>query len=73
MSPIVPEITEREERLLLLLGDGHGIREIASQLGVSELRAVKIRKSACQRLGAATTTAAVAHVVRARALAEASS
>lgn len=66
MSPIVPEITEREERLLLLLADGHGLREIAVLMQITELRARKVRDEARRRLGLATTTAAVAHVVRAR-------
>lgn len=72
MSPIVPEITEREERLLLMLGDGHGLREIAAALGITELRARKIRDQARRRLDLPTTTAAVVYVVRARDRAAAS-
>lgn len=65
LSPLVPELTRREERLLLLRGQGHGLREIAAILGISELRARKIRDEAVEKVGLGSEHAAVALVARA--------
>ena len=54
--------------MLLLLGDGLGLGEIATRLGVSEWTVRTHRDEARRRLRARTTTQAVAIIVRQRAL-----
>jgi DNA-binding CsgD family transcriptional regulator len=52
--------------VLLLLGDGLGLGEIAARLGISEWTARTYRDEARRRLDARTTAQAVAIVVRER-------
>ena len=66
MTPLSPALTHREEQVLLLIGDGRGLREIATSLGVSWRVARRDRDRARVKLEAATTTHAVAIVVRLR-------
>lgn len=66
MAPLVHVITDREEEVLLLLGDGHGEREIAVRLGISRWTVRAHRSNARRKLSARTTTHAVAIVVRAQ-------
>jgi DNA-binding CsgD family transcriptional regulator len=66
VTPLLPSLSAREESVLLLLGDGAGLREIAAILGATERATRRIRDRARVRLGAITTTHAVAIVVRAR-------
>jgi DNA-binding CsgD family transcriptional regulator len=66
VTPLSPALTCREERVLLMLADGHGLREIATCLGVSWRIARRDRDRARVKLEAVTTTHAVAIVVRLR-------
>ena len=54
----------RQEQVLLLLGDGLGLGEIAARLGISEWTVRTYRDEARRRLDARTTAQAVAIVVR---------
>jgi DNA-binding CsgD family transcriptional regulator len=67
VTPLVDALTDREETVLLLLGDGYGLGEIAARLGISWWTARDHRDNARTKLQAATQTQAVAIVVRARA------
>lgn len=67
MTPLVPELTTREEQVLLAIGDGMGLREIADRMGLSWRMVRRDRDRARDKLGAPTTTAAVVIVVRLRA------
>lgn len=60
------DLTDRQERVLLLLAEGHGLREIARILGVSPHTVRVHRDDARRRLDARTTTHAVAIVLRRR-------
>lgn len=66
MTPLVAALSAREEAVLLALGDGAGLREIAAMLGTTERATRRIRDRARARLGAVTTTHAVALVIAAR-------
>lgn len=55
------------EEVLLLIGDGLGLGEIATQLGVSEWTVRTHRDEGRRRLQARTTTQAVAIIVRLQA------
>ena len=63
----LPDLSARQEQVLLLLGDGLGLGEIATRLGVSEWTVRTHRDEARRRLHARTTTQAVAIIVRRRA------
>ena len=69
MTPIHPRLTDRQERVLVLLGDGFGLGEIAGQLGTTTRAVRRLRDRARCELDAATTTQAVAIVVRLRSAA----
>ena len=64
-----PALSPRQEQVLLLLGDGLGLGEIAARLGISEWTVRTYREEARRRLDARTTAQAVAIVVRRRAAA----
>jgi DNA-binding CsgD family transcriptional regulator len=66
MTPLLPELTAREEQVLLLLGEGFGLREIARSLGLSVWTVRDHRDNGKRKLCATTTTHAVAIVVRTR-------
>lgn len=66
-SPTLDVLTEREEQVLLMLARGHGIREIAAELGVSQWTARHHRANARMKLEAANQTHAVAIFVASRA------
>jgi len=66
VTPLHPCLTHREEQVLLLIGDGHGLREIACQLGLSVWTIRDHRDNGKRKLRATTTTHAVAIVVRLR-------
>ena len=66
MTPLLDEITTQEERVLLLIGDGCGLGEIAAILSMTERQVRRRRDRARSRLNAPTTTAAVVRVVLAR-------
>jgi DNA-binding CsgD family transcriptional regulator len=59
-----PTLSPRQEQVLLLLGDGLGLGEIATKLGISEWTVRTYRDEARCRLEARTTAQAVAIVVR---------
>jgi DNA-binding CsgD family transcriptional regulator len=59
-----PVLSPRQEQVLLLLGEGLGLGEIAGQLGISEWTVRTYRDEARRRLDARTTAQAVAIVVR---------
>lgn len=67
MTPLVAELTDREERVLLLIGDGLGLREIACRLSISERQARRCRDRGREKLDRPTTTSAVAFLVTLRA------
>ena len=66
MTPIHPKLSDRQERVLLLLGDGFGLGEIAAQMDTTTRAVRRLRDRARCELDAATTTQAVAIVVRLR-------
>jgi DNA-binding CsgD family transcriptional regulator len=66
VTPLTPALSDREELVLLMLADGHGLREIADRLGVSGRVVRRDRDRARCKLEASTTTHAVAIVVRLR-------
>lgn len=67
MTPLVSDLTRREEEVLMLVGTGLGMREIAHRIGVSYSTARKYRDTACHKLGAASTSQAAVIVALARA------
>jgi DNA-binding CsgD family transcriptional regulator len=66
VTPLHPRLSPRQEEVLLLLGDGRGLGEIASLMGTSTRAVRRLRDRARCELDAATTTQAVAIVVRMR-------
>jgi len=58
VTPVRPALSPRQEQVLLLLGDGLGLGEIAAQLGISEWTVRTYRDEARRRLRARTTTQA---------------
>lgn len=70
MTPLLEQLTAREETVLLMLGDGHGLREIGRRLGISHWTVKSHRDNGRRKLGAPTTTAA-AVIVRERRRAKA--
>ncbi|HUT79277.1 MAG TPA: LuxR C-terminal-related transcriptional regulator [Polyangia bacterium] len=62
-----PALSPRQEQVLLLLGDGLGLGEIAERLGLSEWTVKTHRDEGRRRLGARTSTQA-AVLVRERGL-----
>lgn len=67
VAPRCREVSARQEEVLLLIGDGFGLGEIATRLGVSEWTVRTHRDEGGRRLQARTTTEAVAIIVRQRA------
>lgn len=66
MTPLLEELTCREEQVLLLIGDGLGLREIAERLAISWWTARNHRDRARAKLRASTTTQAAVMVARLR-------
>ena len=66
MTPVSPDLTDRQEQVLLLIGEGHGIREIARLLGLSEHTVKRHRENGIRALGARNQTNAVMLLVRLR-------
>jgi DNA-binding CsgD family transcriptional regulator len=56
VTPRHPQLTARQEQVLLLLGDGLGLGEIAERLGLSEWTVKTHRDEGRRRLNARTTT-----------------
>lgn len=67
MTPLIAELSPREEEVLLLIGDGLGLREIGRMLGISHWTVRNHRNNGRDKLHATSTPHAVAIVVRARA------
>jgi len=66
MTPLLAELSPREEQVILLFGEGFGSREIADRLGISVWTVKSHRDRARRKLGASTTAHAVAIVMRVR-------
>ena len=58
MTSRQPGLYPRQEQVLILLGDGMGLGEIAARLGISEWTARTYRDEGRRRLGARTTAQA---------------
>jgi DNA-binding CsgD family transcriptional regulator len=58
MTSCRPVLSPRQEQVLLLLGDGLGLGEIAERLGLSEWTVKTHRDEARRRLNARTTAQA---------------
>lgn len=70
MTPLVGELTSREEQVLERIAAGLSYREIGAELGIRFSTVRSHRDSARRKLGAASTPHAVAIFIRARASAE---
>lgn len=66
MTPMLEVLSPREEEVLVLIGDGLGLREIGKRLAISHWTVKTHRDSARRKLGASTQTQAVAIVIAAR-------
>ena len=66
MTPVSPRATDRQEQVIRLLGEGHGTREIADCLGLSEHTVKRHRENGIRALGARNQTNAVMLLVRLR-------
>lgn len=58
VTPIVPDLTRREEQVIDLIADGHSVTETAAIMGISYQTARKMRDNAVRKLDAPSTTAA---------------
>lgn len=67
MTPVLEQLTEREEQVLERIADGRSYREIGVELGIKWSTVRAHRDSARTKLGAASTPHAIAIFVRARA------
>jgi DNA-binding NarL/FixJ family response regulator len=63
-APVSP-LTEREQRVLALIAEGHPTREVALRLSYSERTVKNVLHDAATKLNARTRSHAVAHAVRA--------
>lgn len=63
-APLSP-LTEREQRVLALIAEGHPTREVALRLSYSERTVKNVLHDAATKLNARTRSHAVAHAVRA--------
>jgi DNA-binding CsgD family transcriptional regulator len=64
MTPLVDELSRREESVLELLAEGFGLREIADRLELTERQARRTRARCIAKLGATGQTHAVALFLR---------
>lgn len=62
LTPLCPDLTEREESTLRLAGDDLCDKQIAERLGTSERAVRRSMASARRKLGVASTRAATARV-----------
>jgi DNA-binding NarL/FixJ family response regulator len=62
--PVVPRLTDREQRVLALIAEGHPTREVAEQLCYSERTVKNVLHDVVTKLGARSRSQAVAHAVR---------
>jgi DNA-binding NarL/FixJ family response regulator len=60
----VPRLSEREQRVLALIADGHPTREVAQQLCYSERTVKNVLHDVVTKLNARSRSQAVAHAVR---------
>lgn len=67
MTPLLDALSPREEQVLVLIGDGLGLREIADELDISPWTVRSHRDNGRRKLGAVTTAHAAAIVARLRA------
>lgn len=67
MTPLLRELTRREEQVLLLIADGLSYDEIGVRLGIGGRTVRHHRDNAVTKLRAATTTHAVAILIQVRA------
>lgn len=66
MTPLLLELSPREEQVILLFAAGCGTREIAARLGIAEATVRTYTREARFKLGASTVAHAVAIVIRVR-------
>ncbi len=66
MTPVLDQLTTREEAVLLVYARGGGLREAAGKLQITELQARRARDRARLKLGAANITEAAVKLVIAR-------
>lgn len=66
MTPLLMAITDREEQVLLMIADGRSYDEIGVTLGITERTVRAHRENARRKLNAASTSHAVAIIVRIR-------
>jgi DNA-binding NarL/FixJ family response regulator len=59
-----PRLTEREQRVLALIADGHATREVARELCYSERTVKNVLHDVVTKLNARSRSQAVAHAVR---------
>jgi DNA-binding NarL/FixJ family response regulator len=65
LEPPKGQLTEREQKVLRLIAEGHGTREVAQRLSYSERTIKNILHDVATKLGARSRSHAVAHAVRA--------
>jgi DNA-binding CsgD family transcriptional regulator len=66
VTPLCAELTERQEEVIVLIGEGLGLGEIGRRLGISRSTAKTHRDEARKRLCASSQSHAVAIVTRRR-------
>ena len=66
MTPLLLELSPREELVLLLAAEGLTVVQTAHRLGIAWQTVRDHRANACRKLDAANTTQAVAILVRRR-------
>lgn len=66
MTPLVQELSRREESVLELLAEGLGLREIATRLELTDRQTRRTRDRCVVKLGATGQTHAVALFLRRR-------
>lgn len=66
MTPLIPELSHREEEVVMLIADGLSYDEIGTRLRITSATVQDHRDNARRKLGAASTPHLVAIVIRAR-------
>lgn len=66
MTPLCPDLTDREEQVILAWADDLSLADVAGRLGITERQARRATETAMRTLGVGSRAAAVAIVVRLR-------